>query len=92
MTHTQPTVFVLMVGNGPAAAATDLDTAKATSLANETRYQTEEREYRWDQTTTWQTSNGRVWHLMVRSQRTKRWNKTLRSVAEVRTIPTAPTS
>lgn len=81
------TAFVLMVGDRPAAVATDLDTAQDDAFANETRYQAEPREHRWEQATTWQSGNGRVWNLMVRSERTKRWSKTLRSVVEVRTLP-----
>jgi hypothetical protein len=81
------TAFVLMVGDRPTAVATDLDTVQAIALTDEIRYQTEPREHRWEQATTWQTGNGRVWNLMVRSSRTKRWNKTLRSVVEVRMLP-----
>lgn len=89
MTDPQPTVFVLMIGDQPSAVASDLETAQAVALADETRYQTEPREHRWDEATVWQTGNGRTWHLMVRSLSTKRWNKTLRSVVQVRTVPAA---
>jgi hypothetical protein len=86
------TAFVLTIGDRPYATATDLDTAQTAGLTDETRYQTEPREYEWQQSTVWQTGNGRVWNLMVRSTHTKRWNKTLRSVAEVRTLPPVPST
>lgn len=89
---TQPTTFVLTVGDRPYAAASDFDTAQADSLAAETRYQSTPREYRWDQVTTWQAGNGRAWNLMVRSERTKRWNKTMRSIVEVRIVSPASTT
>jgi hypothetical protein len=86
---TPPTVFILMRGETPSAVAHDLDTAQVAGLIDETCYQAEPREYEWQQATVWQASNGRVWNLMVRSPRTKRWGRTLRSVVEVRTLPSA---
>ena len=81
------TTFVLTIGERPIATTDNLETAQAEALAAETRDQSEPREHRWDLATTWQTSNGRVWQLMVRSPRTNRWNKTLRSVIEVPILP-----
>jgi hypothetical protein len=79
----QPTAFVLMVGGRPIGTTNDLNTAQAAALTAETRYQTELREYRWNETTMWQTTNGRVWNLMVRNLDTNRWRNTFRSVVEV---------
>jgi hypothetical protein len=90
VTNPNATAFVLMIGDQPDAVAPDLETAQAIAIADETRYQSEPREHRWDEATVWQTGNGRTWHLMVRSLSTKRWNKTLRSVVQARTIPAAP--
>jgi hypothetical protein len=89
VTNPQTAAYVLMTGERPSAVAPDLETAQASAIADETRYQSEPREHRWDEATVWQTGNGRTWHFMVRSLSTKRWNKTLRSVVQARTIPAA---
>lgn len=92
MTQPRPTAFVIMIGDRPTATSIDLATAQTVALADETRYQSQPTEHRWDQATTWQTGNGRVWNLMARSQRTKRWGKTMRSVVEVRVLPASTTT
>jgi hypothetical protein len=82
-----PSTYIVMTGNDPISAATDLATAQAAAMQAQTQYETEAREYRWDQFTAWGPRTG--WQLMVRSPRTNRWSKTLRSVVEVPVLPSA---
>lgn len=79
------TAYIVMTGNEPSSAAADLATAQAAAMQDQTQYETDPREYRWDQFTAWGPRNG--WQLMVRSPRTNRWSKTLRSVIEVPVLP-----
>lgn len=92
---TQPIVFVLMRGETPTAVAHDLETALNAGLTDETREETEPREYRWNPAnlvTTRQAGTGHSWSLTVLSPRTGRWSRTLHSVVEVRALPAVPST
>jgi hypothetical protein len=73
---TQPTtVYVAMRGQYPIGVSGHLADAQAAALAQESKYDREPREYRWDE-----TYQGQTWQLMVRNEHTRRWGKCLVSV------------
>lgn len=71
--------YVVMNGDRPVAAATDLAVAQAHALTAATRYQPEPLpEHRWDERLD-------VWELMVKG-RTGRWSKAYHSVHAIPAI------
>jgi hypothetical protein len=74
-----PTTCVVMLGNGPLAAASSLEAAKADVMARETRSRAQD-EYHWSE------PRPGEWRLMARSEGRKRFSWTQYWIA---VVPTA---